>query len=72
MLDSPSGWQGPLEPAVRDPQLALGASSGPCEYTLVYRKEADPHLYHGEGLGRLAECSDGPGDAGEDGAADGE
>lgn len=54
-MASPSRWQEPLERAVRDPQLALGAFCGQCEYTLVYRKEADPLLYHGECLERLAE-----------------
>lgn len=53
-MDSPSRWQGPLERAIRDPQLALGAFCGRCEYTLVYRKEADPLLYHDECLERLA------------------
>ncbi len=56
-MDSRSPWQEPLERAVRDPQPALGAFCGRCQYTLVYRKEADPLLYHAECLVSLAERS---------------
>lgn len=56
-MDSPPCQLGPLERAVIDPLLALGAFCGRCQYTLVYRKEADPLLYHADCLVRLAERS---------------